>query len=84
MRPDSSSVSTVSLPFSTSVAPVPSLGPSIVRMALSARRSGLPSVSVPPSTCTVVAAAVPSSRLLPVLVSAPVPRFASTVPPLSA
>ena len=47
---------------------------------LSARRSAAPSVRLPPSTASVVAALRPSRRLLPALRSTPVPRSATTVP----
>ena len=75
-RPDSTSRNTVSSPFSSSVAPLATL-----RVAVSARRSALARLSVPPLTLTVLAAAVPANVAVPVLTSVPAPRLASTEAP---
>ena len=71
---------TVSVSLSVSVALR-----STVTAALSDNRSALLSVSVPLLTCTVPAAAVPLSVLLPWLVSVPAPNWAvaSVLPPSS-
>ena len=76
--PVSARLPTVSSPVSASVAPL-----ATVTAALSARRLAAPSVSVPLVTATVPAPALPLSRLAPVDVSAPAPRLALAVPPLT-
>ena len=77
--PDRASVSTVSLPIKSKVAP-----PNTVTTALSDRRSAAPSVSVPLLTSTVPASDVPAKVLDPVELSAPSPRLALAVPPVRA
>ena len=74
--PDSASLNTVSLPFSSSVAPLATL-----TVAVSARRSAAPRLSVPVLMLTVSAAEVPPSVTAPVLASVPAPRLASTAAP---
>ena len=71
---------TFSSPPSSSVAELPTL-----TCAAAASRPALPSVSVPLLTCTVPAADVPLSVLLPWLVSVPAPScaVASVSPPSS-
>ena len=72
-------VPTVSLKvLMASVAPV-----ATVTLAALARRSLVPSVSVPLLTPTVPAPLVPSSATVPATLSVPAPRLAVIVPPLS-
>ena len=75
--PDSTTLPTVSMPVINNVAPL-----ATVTAAVFDTRSGAPSVRTPPSTFTVFAAAVPTSCALPLLVSVPRPRLASTDAPL--
>ena len=65
----------VNAPCIASVAP-----PATVATGAAVRRSALASVSVPPFTAKVVAADVPSRRLVPAALRLPPPRLARTVP----
>ncbi len=74
--PAPASEPSVWLPPSTSAAV-----PATVVSGSAVKRSALLSVSTPPVTLTLLTAAVLSSRLLPLLLSAPLPRLACTMPP---